>query len=103
MNIGALDRQIVIQSYTTSLNTFGEKVNVWATFVTLWANVQKHGGVEKLEGGKNTATNKVKFKVRYFAGITEDMRIVYNSQDYDIHEIQELGREGLWITASRKK
>ena len=102
MNIGKLDRRIDIESWTYLANAQGEKVATYSVFHSAFAHVQKAGGNEREEGQKETATNKVKFKIRFFAGINETMRIVYNSIYYDILEIQELGREGLWITAERK-
>jgi SPP1 family predicted phage head-tail adaptor len=106
MDIGRLDRKIYIEDYTDSVNSFGERVKVWATYVQCFASKTKSGGNERLEQGRTTATNKVKFKIRYYSGITEDMRIRENYRGteryYDIHEIQELGREGLWITATAK-
>ena len=102
MNIGRLDRKIVIESYSLAKNAQFESVGTWATYHTCFANVQKAGGTEYVEADKVTATNKVKFKIRYFGGITEKMRIVYNSDYFDIIEIQELEREGLWITATKK-
>lgn len=102
MNIGRLDRKIVIQQGTETQNTFGEFVTVWTTYHTTFASVHKAGGNEKEEASRVTATNLVKFKIRFYTGITEDMIIQYNGNDYDILEIQELGREGLWLKASRK-
>jgi len=102
MNIGRLDRKIVIEAPTESTNTSGEWIQTWSTYHTAFANVQKAGGTENLQADKTTATNKVRFKVRFFAGITEDMRIVYNGAYYDITEIQELEREGLWISANKR-
>lgn len=101
MNIGRLDRKIVIESYTLSKNALNESVGSWSTYHTCFANVLKSGGNEYIEADKVTATNRVKFKIRFFAGINEKMRIVYNSNYYDIIEIQELEREGLWITATK--
>lgn len=102
MNIGKLDRKIVIESYTVSKNSLNESVSTWATYHTCFAHIQSAGGNEGIESDKITATNRVKFKIRYFAGINEKMRISYNSYYYDIIEIHELGREGLWITATKK-
>ena len=102
MNIGRLDRKIVIEAPTESTNTSGEWIQTWSTYHTAFANVQKAGGTETLQADKTTATNKVRFKVRFFAGITEDMRIVYNGAYYDITEIQELEREGLWLSANKR-
>lgn len=102
MNIGRLDRKIVIEDESQAMNSYGESVSTWSTYHTAFAHVQKVSGKEAEEASRITATNYVKFKIRFFAGITEDMRILYNSNYYDIVEIQELDREGLWIKASRK-
>jgi SPP1 family predicted phage head-tail adaptor len=101
MNIGKLDRKIVIQVQNFATNSIGEYTTTWDTFHNAFANVQKVSGTESITADQVTATNKVRFKIRYFAGINESMRVVYNSNNYDILEIQELDREGLWLTASR--
>lgn len=102
MNIGRLDRKIVIEGKTQAQNSYGEPVATWSTYHTAFAQVQKAGGKEGEEASRITATNMVRFKIRFFAGITEDMRVLYNGNYYDIIEIQELDREGLWLKASRK-
>ncbi len=105
MNISKQDRKIVIEDRdTTVTNNIGEKVPTpWTTFLTTYAKVQGAGGREQLEADKDTATVKRRFKIRFFAGIDETMRIVYDGKNYDIESIQELDREGLWITATYKK
>lgn len=102
MNIGRLDRKIVIENFTTAKNSLNETVSTWNTFHTCFAAVQMAGGSETVEADKITAVNKVKFKIRYFAGINEKMRVLYDSNYYDILEIHELGREGLWLTATKR-
>ena len=103
MNIGRLDRKIVIESYTSAKNEQGESVSSWTTYHTAFAGVMKDGGTDREEASKTTATQKVKFKIRFFDGINETMRVLYNSNYYDITQIQELGREGLWIHANKKE
>ncbi len=101
MNISRLDRKIVIEEPIETVVSY-EAAMSWQVYHTCFAAVSKFGGGEKLEAGKTTATNKVRFKIRFFDGISEDMRILYNNRYYDITEIQELGREGLWLTANVK-
>lgn len=103
MRINRLHRKIVIESLTNSTSSYGEYNSTWSTYHTCFAEVSRFGGGEKLEAYKITATNKVRFKIRFFAGITEDMRILYNGDKYDITEIQELDREGLYLTANKKE
>ncbi len=102
MNVGRLDRKIVIEAPTEAVNALGEYYSTWATYHTCFANVTRFGGIEKLEAGKVTATNRIRFKIRFFDGITEKMRILYDGSYYDITEIQELNREGLWLTVNKK-
>lgn len=102
MRINRLHRKIVIEQSTNAKNSYGEWVSTWATFHTCFAEVNRFGGGEKLEAEKTTATNRVRFKIRFFDGITEDMRVLYDSKYYIITEIQELDREGLWLTAERE-
>jgi len=101
VNIARLDRKIVIEQPIETVVSYEASVT-WQVYHTCFAAVSKFGGGEKFEAGKTTATNKVRFKIRFFDGITEDMRILYNGKYYDITEIQELDREGLWLTANTK-
>lgn len=103
MNIGTLDRKIVIQNFTTAKNDFGEDEKTWAAYHTTFARIRQPAtGSEKSESDRRTATNKKKFLIRYYTGITQDMRIVYGGQNYDILDIHEWGREGLELTAEVK-
>ena len=102
INIGRLDRKIVIESETFSNNSIGEYVAAWSVFHTAFASVAKVSGSERVEADQITATNKVRFKIRFFDGINESMRVLYNGAYYDIIEIQELDREGLFLTATKK-
>jgi len=102
MNIGKLHRKIVIEEPTNASNNYGEYVTTWSTFHTCFAAISRFGGTEKLRSGKIEAVNKVRFKIRFFAGIEEDMRVLYNGNYYQIKEIQELDREGLWLTCQRE-
>lgn len=104
MNIGNLDRFItIVQSTQTGKEDNGELIFTDSDFHECFARIERVGGNERLEGDKITATNKVRFTIRLKEGITEDMRITYKGENYDIIEIQELGREGLWLTATRQK
>jgi SPP1 family predicted phage head-tail adaptor len=102
MNIGRLDRKIFIEKPVQTQYEYGEFNDTWETFHICLSNVQAAGGAERYEANTETATNKVKFKIRYFAGINEAMRILYNDGIYDIYQIQELGREGLFLWGEKK-
>lgn len=96
MNIGALDRKITIQSKTDSVSsTTGERIPVWATYAQVWATVtypKNQASDEKNENGKRVATTPVEFTIYYRADLNEKMRILYDSEYFDIMRINRAGQ-----------
>jgi SPP1 family predicted phage head-tail adaptor len=103
MIIGKLDRRIQIQSLSETRDSFGGNSPAWNTLYSVWASVTPLGGIEKDEADKTTATSPVTFSIRYITGLREKMRIVYNSDIYNIISIGEPDRRrSLTITAQKK-
>ena len=93
MQAGKLDRRIIIEQVAQTEDTFGDLVDVWTTFATVWASVIVKGGGESFTENQTAARRVVVFKIRYLAGVNERMRVSYNSLFYDIlGPIKELGR-----------
>ena len=93
---GKLDRQIVIQNYTTSTDVMGQPVKTWADFFTCWAKLEQYTGEEEVSE-QVVAFDKVKFTVRwdttYTENVTAKMRVKWNSKYYYIESVRWLGRE----------
>lgn len=102
MNIGKLDRLITIQQDTGSDST-GEHVPSWETYRQVWAGIKPKSGSERYEAEMLTATNQVIFVIRYDSGVTEAMRISYESEIYDIIHIAEAGRRQYQELTAQKK
>jgi SPP1 family predicted phage head-tail adaptor len=103
MAIGNLDRRIVIQTSTVSRDAYGEAIPTWSTLRTVWAWIRPVAVSEGEKSNKITASDTVRFVVRYRSDYTEKMRIVYNSNTYEIKGIQEVGRrEYQELTAERR-
>lgn len=88
------DRRIVVERSTETVNVVGDRVDTWATLLTIWASSDYKGGKEEYESAEKTAIGERKFTVRYSAAssVTEKDRILYNSQYFDIRAINEIGR-----------
>lgn len=100
MNIGKLDRQIVIQRKTTTRDSEGGAVETWADYRTVWAEKLDVGGSKGFRGGALRPETETVFTVRWNANFTQLDRIVYRSTNYSILSIAEIGRkEGLAIQA----
>jgi SPP1 family predicted phage head-tail adaptor len=97
---GNLNRRITIEQYTSALNAYGESLITWAPVTTVWAQLRQAKGTENVEAAQLTAVSDKIFWIRYRTGLNEKMRVLYDSQYYDIKEINEVGtREGLEIRA----
>ena len=96
MNIGRLDRYITLQSVSTSVDAYGQPVESFSTLASVWAKIEYKSEVEKFENEKLRSVSSIDFTIRYRTDITEQMRISYDSNTYQITGIAEIGRgEGL--------
>ena len=96
MQIGHLDRRVTLQNYSTSANSYGELIESYEDFRTVWAKVDFDGGSQSDEFDRITAISKVKFFIRNLdlADLTEKTRISYDSKLYYIQAINEIeGRD----------
>lgn len=103
MGFGNLDREIEIQIPQESVGSNGERTYGWSEYVTLWAGLGYGPGDEKYEASQLTASNTIDFKIRYYTGITTDMRISYGNAYYDIRHIEEVDRQRYLILKAEKK
>ena len=92
MQIGRLDRRIVIEVNTPTRSPSGEKVDSWATLATVWAEVRPLRGKEFFDAAAVQSEIDTKFRIRFRSDLTTKMRINYDGNLYDIHSIAELGR-----------
>jgi len=97
-----LDRRLIIQEPAETRDDYGQEVLTWSTFATVWAGVKLNIGKESFQTNEKVKERIVDFKVRYRTDITSNMRLLYNSNYYEIEDVVELGREdGLIIRGSR--
>jgi SPP1 family predicted phage head-tail adaptor len=94
MRAGMTDRRITIEESTNATpNDHGEVIASWSDVATVWAYRKPLKGQEKPQEQQELATAEFMFRIRYRTGITEKMRITYNSEIYDILAVFELGRK----------
>jgi len=101
MRAGKLDRRIVIQSKAVVRDAYGERTNIWSTFLTTWSRPVQKDGKEQTDDNNRTTSRMVHFRIRYNDTITRDMRVIWEGLYYKIGDIKELGREdGMILMAS---
>ncbi len=86
---GSLDRRITIQQNTTTRDAAGQPIPSWADLATVWAEVVPTGGREIFEAQQTGAETVAKFRIRYRGDVLRKMRVVYDTDNYDIADVAE--------------
>ena len=95
-----MDRRVVIESFTTAANAYGEPIKTWSVFATVWAQVSPMRGEERFSAQQIDARATTRFRIRYRSDLDQTMRLSYGGDAYDITAILEIGRqEGLDLMA----
>lgn len=97
MNIGALDRLIIIQTLVnTQSATTGEPVESWTDLANVWATVtypsSNEARNEGVEQSRETTITPVNFTIWFRTDVTEKMRILYDSEYFNIMRINKVGQ-----------
>lgn len=96
MRAGKLDRIIVIERVTTTVDEYGTPQEGWATVATLRAELIQSSAQEFIRAYGASTDTIVIFRTRYLDGVTTADRVTYAGQPYDLKEVKEIGRrEGL--------
>ena len=89
MRAGLLRETIVIQTSSNGQNDYGEVTKSWSTHATRRCQVvQKSRGGEGELAGAIREQADVEFVIRHLSTVTNDMRIVYDSVNYNILRVE---------------
>lgn len=96
MRAGKLDRIIVIERVTTTVDEYGTPIEGWTTIATVRAQRVKLSTEEYLRAFGSTAEAAAVFRIRHLDGLTLADRITCDGETFDLKGIEPLGRrEGL--------
>ena len=84
MQAGWLRHRITVQKRTATRSASGAVVESWSTHVTAWASVEPLRGQEYLAAKAQDAAVDIRIRMRYQAGITQTMRVLYGSRVFEI-------------------
>lgn len=92
MRAGHLDREIVIQSASSTVGADGTPSTVWTDFAAVRAQLVQADTEEFLRGYGETAGLAVIFRIRWLDGVSVEQRVRYAGRSLNIREIKEIGR-----------
>lgn len=94
---GDLREQVLIQSRSETRDALGGVVETWTTAYTRRAKVEPVRGMEAARLAQAEAKSDIRVWIRYQSGITPQMRLVWNSRNFDVQSVHEVGAEGRWL------
>ena len=88
--IGERRWRIKIEEPTTSRGTSGQEIIAWDSVCNIWAKVsyKQAGSREEIMGDQPVTQTAVVFDIAYRDGLNEKMRVVFNSEYFNILYIQ---------------
>jgi SPP1 family predicted phage head-tail adaptor len=100
MQVGKLDHRIEIKTLVET-NTGGEVVRSYTSHGTFYAYVKSARGKEAIEAARMNARSIIRVMMRYDSAISVRDQIIWESQTYNIIEVDRTGiRKGeLWLSA----
>ncbi len=106
MRAGKLDRRIVLERFTTTVDDYNEPVKSWSTLATVSASYEPLSDGEKFRASETAAEASARFVTRYsttVADLNPKDRLTFEGDPWEIVRVKEIGRrEGLEITAGKR-
>jgi SPP1 family predicted phage head-tail adaptor len=87
-----LDRVIRIERAHRVPGVAGSETIAWTSVGTVPAELLQSEVVETRHANGVKATNSLSFRIRFFADITTEDRVIYSGQALHIRAIKEIGR-----------
>lgn len=104
MKAGRMDRRLVIESQSATTDDLGHQINSWSTLATVWATIEPVSGGEAIKLGADIPDSLIKVFIRYRTDITTRHRLNYQSRQWDIKYVREIGRKaGLELIAEARR
>ncbi len=100
MEAGELNKRIILQRESWTLDTYNSKVATWTNVATVWAKVKPLQGRELFQAAQVQEEVTHSVTIRYRAGVTADQRISYDSRTLQILGIVNVNEENIWLAMS---
>lgn len=92
MRAGKLDKTIVIERFTSTVDDYGTVTEDWTDVATVRAQVIQSTTEEFMRSFGVSSETAIIFRIRNIEGLTTADRITYQGRHHDLKEVKELGR-----------
>jgi len=84
MNSGRLRHKCWIKEPTHANDGYGGITTSWGTATVCWASIEPLRGREWIESGMENSEVTLRMRMRYTAGITPTMRVIFGDRTFEI-------------------
>lgn len=90
---GKFDQRVTIQSKAVTRNDIGDEVVAWVAVAEVWARVEPLRGREWFAAAQNQSAVEYRVTIRYRAGITRDMRVMWRGDPLDVVSVIDVNAQ----------
>lgn len=87
ISAGEFRERVTIQSKVVAKNSIGEEIITWSDIAYVWAKVMPLRGNSFYAANQQQHVIDARFLIRNRSGLSENMRIVWKGDNYDITNI----------------
>lgn len=92
MKAGRLTEEIQIERFTSTINEYGTPTQIWTRLCTLRAERVEQSTTEYIRNYGASDENVVILRARFFDGITNADRVIWNGEAFNIKQSVPIGR-----------
>lgn len=97
MDPGKLNQRVTLQQRAAGEDAMGQANGAWQDVATVWAQVMPLRGREFFAAAQTQQELSIKVTMRYRAGVTPSMALLWQGQRYDITGVIQLGGRREWL------
>lgn len=87
MRAGTLREQLVLQRRVDTRDAAGQPIAAWSDLATVWGAVEPEKGQEYFASQQLQAVSPVRFRIRYYAGLTPNDRVSWGGAVYNVKAV----------------
>lgn len=96
MKIGPLRKQVALKSKGTSADDYGQPIETFTTYDTVWAQIDPMTGRELMNAQQQSGEITHKVKIRYHSSVVITDRVIFDSRTLEIIFIRNVQERNHW-------
>lgn len=96
-SINGLRHRITLQNRSTVKDGFGQELTQWVDVATCFAQIEPVSGASQTAGEAVSAPVKYVIFIRYRAGVSARMRVLYGSRRLEIDSVMNVDERIRWL------